>query len=116
MTRTITKKQQAVLDFIEAYSAKNGFAPSTYDIAEAFGWNSQNSAHLHLKALEARGLIKIARGVARGITVVDREQKPDPEEMASALRVIWTWANCRALNPADVLALCNKALRLGASA
>lgn len=120
--RRITKTQSAVLDHIESYINMNGFAPSAYDITEAFGWKSPNSAHLHLKALETRGLINIARGVARGITITHREKTPDPEEMASALRIISTWAKfdrdqneLRALNPGDVIALCHKALRLGAA-
>lgn len=110
-----TAIQQAVLNYLKAHVATRGFAPSVTEIAEAFAWSSANSAHLHLRALQARGLIKIARGVARGITIVDQEQKPDPEEMASALRVISTWASADLLDPKHVLDLCSKALRLEAA-
>lgn len=113
-SRPLTEKQQAVLDYIKGYMAERGCPPTTYEIAHAFGWKSDNAAQEHLKALQKKGFIKLARGTTRGIRVVGHDPIAEKEEMASALRVIATWAQCDALNPADVLALCNKALKLEA--
>lgn len=115
MSRAITKKQQAVLDFIKSNVAEHGFPPSMREISDAFGWKSVNAAQEHLQRLQAKGFIFLG-GSARAITIIG-EEKPAPEEMAGALRVIATLASFdvelghqKALDPKHVLDLCNKAL------
>ena len=111
MSQALTKQQQAVLDFIRAYVVSYGFPPTRAEIADAFGFRSPNAAEEHLRALERKWAISLRPGTGRGITVIEYEQRPDPEEMASALRMISTWASADLLDPNHVLALCNKALR-----
>ena len=66
----LTSRQQEVLDFLVAYHEQHGFAPSRKDIADEFGFDSVNASNDHLIALERKGYIQIASGVARGIRIV----------------------------------------------
>jgi SOS-response transcriptional repressor LexA len=117
MSHKLTQKQQDVLDFMKTYVADWGYSPSVSDIAHAFGWKSGNAAQTHLNALQSKGYIKLSCGVARGTTIIGCGNKASAEDMASALRVISTWAAHdkekgvrQALDPKHVLDLCNKAL------
>ena len=58
MTDKITKRQQAVLDVIEQYIREKGFGPTVREVCQALGLSSPSTVHVHLKALEEKGLIK----------------------------------------------------------
>ena len=66
----LTKRQQQVLDFIQAAQARDGIVPSTREIQEHFGFASQTAAMNHLRALERKGAIKRLHGKARAMSVV----------------------------------------------
>ena len=58
MTDKITKRQQAVLDVIEQCIREKGFGPTVREVCQALGLSSPSTVHVHLKALEEKGLIK----------------------------------------------------------
>ena len=58
MTEKITKRQQAVLDVIEQCIREKGFGPTVREVCQALGLSSPSTVHVHLKALEEKGLIK----------------------------------------------------------
>lgn len=60
--------QSRVYEFICSNSGY--FGPAIREIAAGLQIRSPNGVVCHLKALERKGLIKIRRGVARGIEVV----------------------------------------------
>lgn len=64
-----TDRQQAILDHLAAYLAAHGRPPTLGELAGDFGI-AVNAARKHLLALEAKGLIEIASGKARGIRLV----------------------------------------------
>jgi repressor LexA len=64
-----TDRQQAILDHLGAYLAAHGRPPTLGELAGDFGI-AVNAARKHLLALEAKGLIEIASGKARGIRLV----------------------------------------------
>ena len=66
----LTEAQEKVLTFIDEFRAANQYPPTRREIARHFGWASENAAEQHLRALEAKGRVKINRGVARGLVVV----------------------------------------------
>ena len=66
----LTDAQEKVLDFIKSYTDENGWPPTRGEISTEFNWVSSNAAHDHLKAIEKKGYIYIAEGVARGIKVL----------------------------------------------
>ena len=51
----LTEKQEAILDYIRAVQAERGLPPSTRQIQRQFGYQSQNAAMNHLRALARKG-------------------------------------------------------------
>jgi repressor LexA len=54
----LTKRQQAVLDFITASIDERGYPPTLREIGEHFGIRSTNGVNDHLKALEKKGYLR----------------------------------------------------------
>jgi repressor LexA len=67
----LTPAQSRVLDFIRSCIADRGFPPTRLEILAEFNYASVNAAQDHLRALERKGVIKIHRGIARGIQVLE---------------------------------------------
>jgi repressor LexA len=51
----LTEKQESILDFIRSVQKEQGAPPSTRQIQRQFGYNSQNAAMNHLRALSKKG-------------------------------------------------------------
>lgn len=66
----LTPTQANMLTFIRNFSAGSGYPPTRAEISRNFGWASNNAAQDHLNALVKKGAIRVAKGLARGITVV----------------------------------------------
>lgn len=64
----LTKKQRAVIDFVEQYLAEKGEAPTLREIAAHFGI-SKISVLQHLRALEKKKVLKRMPYAARSIDV-----------------------------------------------
>ena len=63
-TEMLTEKQEAILDFIRSVQTERGMPPSTRQIQRQFGYESQNAAMNHLRALARKGQIhQIDRGI-----------------------------------------------------
>ena len=54
----VTKRQQAVLDCIEECIREKGYGPTVREVCQSLGLSSPSTVHVHLKALENKGLIK----------------------------------------------------------
>lgn len=67
---TLTPKQQAVLDYLTAFIAKCGHAPSFEQICTAFGYTSLATVHEHLTTLERKGYILRSYNEARAIVIL----------------------------------------------
>ena len=74
----ISKRQQAIYDFIKSYTEDHGYPPSVREIGSAVGLASPSTVHMHLKALEELGLIKRDSKKPRTIEVVQKQDKPEP--------------------------------------
>lgn len=68
----VTQAQQAVLDYIVAFTAEHGQAPSLKEMQKQFGWANGGERH-HLAALRFKGLVTWQPGKARTLRVVERE-------------------------------------------
>ncbi|HNV04654.1 MAG TPA: transcriptional repressor LexA [Petrotogaceae bacterium] len=64
--KTLTKRQEQILEFIKSYVSKNGYPPTIRDINQNFSMKSPRAAHKHLLVLEKKGYIE-RNGVSRGI-------------------------------------------------
>ena len=73
----ISKRQQAIYDFIRSYTLEHGYPPSVREIGSAVGLASPSTVHMHLKALEELGLIKRDSKKPRTIEVVQKEGEGD---------------------------------------
>lgn len=65
----MTRRQRAIMTFIEAHIFRRGFAPSVREIGTEFEIRSPNGVVAHLKALERKGMIARGDG-ARAITIL----------------------------------------------
>ena len=70
----LTKKQKQVLDFIEKYKNKKGYAPSLEEIKKHLKLASVSTAHYHIKKLQERGYLKKEKNQPRGIAVYKKEK------------------------------------------
>jgi len=68
--RDITSRQQDVLDRINQFYRKNGYAPSVRDLANMLGVSSISTIHQHLAALETKGYIKRNPNKARSLEII----------------------------------------------
>jgi repressor LexA len=57
----MTERQAAIVEFIGAFTAANGYPPSVREVGEHVGLSSTSSVHHQLRRLEALGvLVRIA--------------------------------------------------------
>lgn len=70
MMAHLTKRQGEILQFIVDILDEYGIPPSRREIAEAFGFKSDNAAECHLRALADKGVIELMSGTSRGIKIL----------------------------------------------
>ena len=86
MEPKLTRKQQAVYDYIVETIDSCGIAPTVRDICQGLGLSSPSTVHVHLKTLEEKGLIHRDPLKSRCITLPNRKKAPDanaPEPVQS---------------------------------
>jgi repressor LexA len=66
----ITRRQKEVLDFLSAFTHKNGYSPSFEEIAAGLGLNSLATVHKHITNLQAKGMLQREHNRSRSIDVV----------------------------------------------
>ena len=72
----LTDRQREILDFVQAYVARNAYPPSVRDICEAVGLSSTSTVHAHLNTLEEKGFIRRDAASARAISVIAGDGEP----------------------------------------
>ena len=73
--KKITESQRRVLDFISWSVKELGYPPTRFEICDALGFSSPNSAECHLRLMEKKKILALTPGVTRGIKILER--KPD---------------------------------------
>ncbi len=73
----LTKKQKAVLDFLQE-RAQDGLPPTVREICTAAGIKSTSTVHAYLKTLEDEGYISRQSGLNRAIRVKGAEKAAPP--------------------------------------
>ena len=68
--KKLTARQKEVLNFIAEFIENNKYPPTRSELSAHFGFRSPNAAEAHLRVLEKKAVINIARGVSRGITLL----------------------------------------------
>lgn len=83
----LTSRQSEVYEAIKVHIEKVGFPPTLIELAGLIGCSSQNAAAEHVKALKKKGYITIARGAARGISLIECTPKRIEIGMNTLLKV-----------------------------
>lgn len=76
MAAKITKRQQAVLTCIENSIREKGYGPTVREVCHELGLSSPSTVHVHLKALEEKGLIKRDPLKSRSISLTYQLEDP----------------------------------------
>lgn len=70
----LSKRQEAILDFIKGRVLEKGYPPSVREIGEAVGLASSSTVHGHLARLEKKGYIRRDPTKPRAIEVLELEE------------------------------------------
>ncbi len=73
--KTLTARQQEVLDFISSYLDSHAYPPTIREIAESFSI-SVKGAYDHVKALEKKGFLRLGENRSRALELLRRD-KPE---------------------------------------
>jgi repressor LexA len=65
-----TKRQREILDFLNEFIQRHGYAPSLEEIGRRFGLSSLATVHKHLTNLQEKGFIKRAWNRSRSVEMV----------------------------------------------
>ena len=79
MAVKITKKQQAVLDFLQDYTEENGVSPSYREIMTGLGLSSVSAVAEHIDNLVAKGVLQKNPGEARSLEILDYKHEETVE-------------------------------------
>ena len=71
MGMKLTKKQLAVLNFLEDFIEENGYSPTYREIQAEMGLSSVSAVAEHIDNLVAKGALKKVGGAARSLEVLD---------------------------------------------
>lgn len=74
----ITKKQHAILSFIESFVAEKGYSPSYREIMARFSLNSPGSIYKYIQTLKKKNLLSVERGCGKSL----RPTKAEPDRPA----------------------------------
>jgi repressor LexA len=66
----LTKRQREILDYLNEFITKHGYAPSLEEIGRRFGLSSLATVHKHLTNLQEKGFIKRAWNRSRSVEMI----------------------------------------------
>jgi len=70
--KDLSRRQRAILDFIEHFLVDNDYPPTIRDIQRELGISSTSVVDYNLKVLETRSYIRRNKNISRGIELVGR--------------------------------------------
>ena len=79
MAVKLTKKQLAVLDFLQNFTEENGYSPSYREIMTGLGLSSVSAVAEHIDNLIAKGVLRKVPGAARSLEVLDYKHEETVE-------------------------------------
>jgi repressor LexA len=66
----LTKRQREILDYLNGFIERHGYAPSLEEIGRQFGLSSLATVHKHLSNLQEKGFIRRAWNRSRSVEIV----------------------------------------------
>jgi repressor LexA len=86
--KTLTARQQEILDFISSYLEGHAYPPTIREIAESFAI-SVKGAYDHVKALEKKGYLRLGENRSRALELLRRDK---PERSSVEIPLLGTVA------------------------
>ncbi len=83
----LTRRQKELLDFLDRFIEKKGYAPTIEETAEHFGLRSLATVHKHLTNLQKKGLIRRDSNRSRALELVPTTVKVSAVELPLLGRV-----------------------------
>ncbi|MBR3236722.1 hypothetical protein IKF92_03540 [Candidatus Saccharibacteria bacterium] len=71
MAIKLTKKQLAVLEFLQDFTDEKGYSPSYREIQTGLGLSSVSAVAEHIDHLVEKGVLKKVPGAARSLEILD---------------------------------------------
>jgi repressor LexA len=71
----LTKRQKELVDYLETYILKAGYAPTLEEIGQHFGLSSLATIHKHLTNLERKGMIRRKWNRSRALEVIPQQRR-----------------------------------------
>ncbi len=107
----VTKRQKEVLDYITAYSAHFGYAPTLAEIGHHFGLTSLATVHKHLKNLEEKRLIRRQWNRSRAVEILSDSRKKRGTVEVPLLGIVAAGAPIEPVEMTDSLAVPEELVR-----
>lgn len=79
MAIKLTKKQLAVLDFIQDFTEENGYSPSYREIMTGLGLSSVSAVAEHVDNLVTKEVLRKVPGAARSLEILDYKHEETVE-------------------------------------
>ena len=79
MAVKLTKKQLAVLDFLQDFAEEKGYSPTYREIMSGLGLSSVSAVAEHINNLIDKGVLKNVPGAARSLEVLDYKHEETVE-------------------------------------
>src|SRR5690554_6661129 len=76
MAKKLSKRQEAMLEYIETFIDQNSYPPTIRDIQRDLEISSTSVVDYNLNSLEQRNFIRRNRNISRGIEIVGRQAAP----------------------------------------
>ena len=98
----VTRRQKEVIDFLEAFVARNGYSPSFEEIARGMGLKSLATVHKHITNLEKKGLLDRVHNRSRSIDLLppgSRTRSSLKLPLAGVLRLELRWRRWKRRRP-----------------
>ncbi len=77
----LTKRQREILDYLNAFIERHGYAPSLEEIGHQFELSSLATVHKHLTNLQEKGFIKRAWNRSRSVELIQTPSAPRALEL-----------------------------------
>ena len=79
MKTKLTKKQQAVLDYLKDFTDENGYSPSYREIMTGLGLSSVSAVAEHIDNLVEKGVLRKEPNESRSLTILDYKHEETVE-------------------------------------
>ena len=84
----LTKKQLALLDFLQDFEEENGYSPTYREIMSGLGLSSVSAVAEHVDNLVSKGVLKKMPGAARSLEVLDYKHEETVELFKAQIAVV----------------------------